>query len=98
MLVNFNLDETVILDEKFRQFLKLKNKEIKYNVILNLLLCNYFDDNINNITNERSFILRHNIKYFLLNHNNFNGDEYSLEGVKLLLNKFVNKRIINITI
>jgi hypothetical protein len=98
MIESYSLNEMVILDNKFRKFLKMKSTEIKYNVYINYLLCNYFDDVIDQITSERTYHLRQNIKSFLINDKKYNGDDYNREGVKLLLNNYISKREIIITI
>ena len=98
MIESYSLNEMVILDNKFRRFLKMKSTEIKYNVYINYLLCNYFDDVIDQNTSERTYHLRQNIKSFLINEKKYNGDDYNKDGVKLLLNNFISKREIIITI
>ena len=90
-------NDIVILDNKFRKFLKMRQTEIQYNVILNYLLCNYFDDLYENgkiITH----ILRSNFKNFLINNKLYYGDDYSREGVQYLLDKLVSRKTIFITI
>jgi hypothetical protein len=95
---NYNLDEIVVLDNKLRKFLKFRSTEIKYNIVLNYFLCNYVDDIINFATKERTFFLRKNIKSFLINEKKYNGDDYNIDGIKLLLNNFISKRKILIKI
>lgn len=94
----FRDEEIVILNDNFRMFLKMKSKDIKYNFIINYLLCNYFDDAYNDELNERIFILRKNFKNFLKKNKKYIGDDYNIEGVKDLVNNFINKKIILITI
>jgi len=96
--INYSLDEYVILDAKFKKFLKMKSTEIKYNFILNYLLCNYFNDFVNENNNELIFILRQNFKSFLINNKQYIGDDYNMDGVKDLLNNFISKKQIIITI
>jgi len=98
MIESYSSNEMVILDNKFRKFLKMRQTEIKYNFYINYLLCNYFDDVIDQNTTERTYLLRQNIKSFLINEKKYNGDDYNREGVKLLLNNFISKREIIITI
>jgi len=94
---NTSKSDIVILDNKFRRFLKMRQTEIQYNVILNYLLCNYFDDLYEN-DKIITHILRSNFKNFLINHKLYYGDDYSREGVKYLLDKLVSKKKIFITI
>jgi hypothetical protein len=94
---NTSKNDIVILDNKFRRFLKMRQTEIQYNVILNYLLCNYFDDIYEN-DKIITHILRSNFKNFLINERLYYGDDYSREGVKYLLNKLVSKKTIFITI
>jgi hypothetical protein len=90
----------VILDTKFKKFLKFKQTEIKYDVILNYLLCNYFDNlyEDNDFTKNLTFILRQNFKSFLINNKLYCGDDYSRDGVKKLLENFITKKIVIIKI
>ena len=37
------LDQTVILEEKLRRVLDMRNMEIKFSVLVNYVLCNQFD-------------------------------------------------------
>jgi len=94
----FNNDEVVLLNNNFKLFLKMKNNEIKYNFIINYLLCNYFDDAYNEDLNERIFILRNNLKRFLIKNKKYIGDDYTIEGVKNLINNFIHKKNIIIII
>ena len=41
-----NLDDEVLMDSKLQLFLKMKNNRIKFNVLLNYVLCNYMDREI----------------------------------------------------
>lgn len=94
---NTSKNDIVILDNKFRKFLKMHQTELRYNVILNYLLCNYFDD-IYEDGKIITHILRRNFKNFLINNKLYYGDDYSREGVQYLLNKLVSKKAIFITI
>jgi hypothetical protein len=93
-------NDMIILNAKFKKFLKFKHNEIKYNVILNYLLCNYFDNSYedNDFTKNLTFILRQNFKSFLINNKLYNGDDYSRDGVIKLLENFITKKIIIIKI
>jgi hypothetical protein len=92
----YKLIDTIILNDNFRKFLKMKSNEIKFNFILNYLLCNYFDDIY--INNDVIFKIRSNFKKFLINNQLYNTDIYSIEDVKKLLENFISKKKIIITI
>jgi hypothetical protein len=94
---NRSKSDVVILHNKFRRFLKMRQTEIKYDVILNYLLCNYFDDIYEN-DKIITHILRSNFRNFLINQRLYYGDDYSRDGVKYLLDKLVSKKTIFITI
>jgi len=93
-------NDMVILNTKFKKFLKFKQTEIKYDVILNYLLCNYFDNSYedNDFTKNLTFILRQNFKSFLINNKLYHGNDYSRDGVKKLLENFITKKIVIIKI
>ena len=94
---NTKKNDIVILNNKFRRFLKMRQTEIEYNIILNYLLCNYFDD-IYEGTKIITHILRESFKQFLIINKLYYGDDYSREGVQHLLDKLISKKIIFITI
>jgi hypothetical protein len=104
MFGKYNLNESVILNDNLRKFLKMRNNDIKMNVLLNYVLCNYCERNRNKIEedgtsfNESNFIIYSNFKKFLEKNNSYIGDDYSIDGIKLLLEKFVTKKIIYIKI
>jgi len=93
------LDQTVILDEKLRRVLDMRNMEIKFSVLVNYVLCNQFDhyyDKENDVI--RHFMLRNKFKNFLKRNNKYIGNTYSREGVTLLLLDFVVPKKIHIII
>lgn len=104
MFGKYNLNDIVILNDNLRKFLKMRNNEIKMNVLLNYVLCNYCERNRNKIEhdvlpfNESNFIIYANFCKFLKKNNFYIGDDYSVDAIKLILEKFVTKKIIYIKI
>jgi len=102
MFEKYNLNDVVILNDNLRKFLKMRNNEIKMNVLLNYVLCNYCERNKiedNKIPiNESNFIIYANFCKFLKKNNFYIGDDYSVNAIKLILEKFVTKKIIYIKI
>jgi hypothetical protein len=100
MFEKYNLNDSVILNDNLRKFLKMRNNDIKMNVLLNYVLCNYCERNKMDgfQSNQNNFIIYANFKKFLEKNNLYIGDDYSIDGIKLLLEKFVTKKIIYIKI
>lgn len=94
-----NIDENVIMSDILKRVLKLRNSQIKFNVLVNYVLCNQFDHYYDK---EKDlivhFMLRKQFKNFLEKNKMYVGDIYSREGVILLLTELVIKKRIHITI
>jgi hypothetical protein len=86
------IDDVVIIDNKLKNFLKFKQDSIKMNVLLNFILCNYFDEC------NMKFYIKDNFRNFLEKNNKYYGDDYSIEGVDVLLKNFILKNKIEIRI
>ncbi len=100
MCENYRLDDVVILNDNFRKFLKMRSTEIKYNILINYMLCNYFDDMFDDVHGEDkiTFYIRNELEVFLRKNNKYYGDTYSMEGVQKLINNFIKLKTIRITI
>lgn len=99
MFGGINLEDNVIMNENLKRTLKLRNSEIKFNVLVNYVLCNQFDhyyDKEKDIIVH--FMLREKFKNFLERNEMYVGDTYSREGVMLLLTELVQKKRIHIII
>jgi len=97
MFGKYNLNDIVILNDNLRKFLKMRNNEIKMNVLLNYVLCNYCERNKLPL-NESNFIIYANFCKFLKKNNFYIGDDYSVDAIKLILERFVTKKVIYIKI
>jgi hypothetical protein len=99
LLENDILEKSVILNDNLRRVLQMRNSDIKFGVLVNLVLCNQFDhyyDKENDII--RHFMLRDKFKKYLIRENKYIGETYSREGVMLLLLDFVVPKKIHIII
>ena len=92
-----DLDEIVILNDDIKKFLTIKQKEIKMGVLLNFVLCNYCDENGLSKDNLKFGIYKsfHN---FLKMNNKIISNDYSINDMRILLEDFVRKKLIYITI
>lgn len=99
MYGKYKLNDVLCLDDNIREFLKFKSTEIKMAVLLNYILCNYckhkelFSNDTTSI-----FYINNKFKNFLVKHNKYIGDDYSIPGIKLLLENFVHRKQIIIEI
>jgi hypothetical protein len=99
MYGKYKLEDIVCLDDNIREFLKFKSKEVKMTVLLNYVLCNYckhkelFPNDIISI-----FYINNKLKNFLVKNNKYIGDDYSIDGIKILLEEFVHRKQIIIEI
>ena len=99
MYGKYKLNDIVCLDDNIREFLKFKSKEVKMTVLLNYVLCNYckhkelFPNDVISI-----FYINNKFKNFLVKNNKYIGDDYSIDGIKILLEEFVHMKQIIIEI
>ena len=94
---NYSLDEIVIIKEEFRKFLSMKQEEIKFGVLLNFVLCNYCDEN--GISKEvLRFGIYKNFHNFLKIQKINPKNDYSISEMRILLENFIIKKFIYITI
>ena len=93
MSVKFDLNEYVIIESEFKKFLKFKNHNnvYKFRVLLNYLLSNYFSEEYDEDHNLINLHITDLFKNFLKRNNKYYGNNYSIEGVKALLNIFIKK-------
>jgi hypothetical protein len=96
-MFNFSLDEIVIIKNDFRKFLSMKQNEIKMGVLLNFILCNYCDEN-GLSKEELRFGIYKNFHNFLKIKKIDITNDYSLNDIRILLENFIIKKFIYITI
>jgi hypothetical protein len=96
-MFNFSLDEIVIIKNDFRKFLSMKQNEIKMGVLLNFILCNYCDEN-GLSKEELRFGIYKNFHNFLKIKKMDITNDYSLNDIRILLENFIIKKFIYITI
>jgi hypothetical protein len=94
MSVEFDLNEDVIIDSRLKKFLKFRNNnyEYKFRILLNYLLCNCFMEEYDENHNIIKFNINNDFKHFLKRCNKYYGSDYSMEGIKDLLKKFIYKK------
>jgi hypothetical protein len=99
-MLEFNLNEHVVISPTFKKFLKFRNPNnvYKYNFLLNYLLCNYFMEEYDENHIVIKFIMNNKLRNFLRQYDNYYGCDYSLDGVKNLLNNYVKKEYFEIEI
>ena len=96
-MFNFDLEEIVIIKENFRKFLTMKQEEIKFSVLLNFVLCNYCDEN--GLTKEElRFGIYKKFHNFLKIQKINPTKDYSINEMRILLENFIIKKLIYITI
>ena len=96
-MFNFSLDEIVTIKDDFKKFLSMKQKEIKFGVLLNFVLCNYCDEN--GISKEElRFGIYKKFHNFLKIKKIDPTNDYSLNEMRILLENFIIKKFIYITI
>jgi hypothetical protein len=94
---NYSLDEIVIIKDELKKFLSMKQEELKFGVLLNYVLCNYCDEN--GISKEvLRFGIYKNFHNFLKMQKINTKDDYSINEMKILLENFIIKKFIYITI
>jgi len=94
---NYGLDEIVIIKDNLKKFLTMKQQEIKFGVLLNYVLCNYCDEN--GISKEvLRFGIYKNFHNFLKLEKIDIKSDYSLNEMRILLENFIIKKFIYITI
>ena len=96
-MFNFNLDEIVTIKDDFKKFLSMKQKEIKFGVLLNFVLCNYCDEN-GLSKEELRFGIYKKFHNFLKIKKIDPTNDYSLNEMRILLENFIIKKFIYITI
>ena len=96
-MFNFSLDEIVEIKDDFKKFLSMKQKEIKFGVLLNFVLCNYCNEN-GLSKEELRFGIYKNFHNFLKMQKINTKDDYSINEMKILLENFIIKKFIYITI
>ena len=96
-MFNFNLDEIVTIKDHFKKFLSMKQKEIKFGVLLNFVLCNYCDEN-GLSKEELRFGIYKKFHNFLKIQKIDPTKDYSLNEMRILLENFIIKKFIYITI
>ena len=96
-MFNFSLDEIVEIKDDFKKFLSMKQKEIKFGVLLNFVLCNYCDEN--GLTKEElRFGIYKKFHNFLKIQRINPSKDYSINEMRILLENFIIKKLIYITI
>ena len=93
----YDLDEIVIIKEELKNFLTIKRDEIKMGVLLNYVLCNYCDENGLN-KEELRFGIYKNFHNFLKIQKINPIKDYSINEMRILLENFIIKKFIYITI
>lgn len=94
---NYGLDEIVIIKDELKKFLSMKQEELKFGVLLNYVLCNYCDEN--GISKEAlRFGIYKNFHNFLKMHKINPKNDYSMNEMRILLENFIIKKFIYITI
>ena len=95
-----NLEDEVLINSKLQHFLKMKNSRIKYNVLLNYVLCNYTEREIVNnqydeVHNDHLLFIMNNrlLNFFNNNRLKINNIFYSKEEIGDMLCQFVTKQI-----
>jgi hypothetical protein len=95
-----NLDDEVLMNSKLQHFLKMKNSHIKFNVLLNYVLCNHTEREIVNDeyeevhNNHLLFIMNNKLLNFFNNNGlKINNIFYSKEEIGDMLSQFVTKQI-----
>jgi hypothetical protein len=91
------MEEIVFINEKLHKFLRFKNNDIKFNVLVNFILCNYSNHYYSN--QNLSFEINNKFKLFLKKNNIYKKDIYSYnEFIDLLQNFILKKKVIHIII
>lgn len=93
----YDLEEIVIIKGELKKFLTMKQDEIKMGVLLNYVLCNYCDEN-GLSKEELRFGIYKNFHYFLKIHKINPTKDYSINEMRILLENFIIKKFIYITI
>jgi hypothetical protein len=94
---NYGLDEIVIIKDNLKKFLTMKQQEIKFGVLLNYVLCNYCDEN--GLTKEElRFGIYKKFHNFLKIQRINPSKDYSINEMRILLENFIIKKLIYITI
>jgi len=94
---NYSLDEIVIIKDELKKFLSMKQDELKFGVLLNYVLCNYCDEN--GISKEvLRFGIYKNFHNFLKMQKVNPKNDYSISEMRILLENFIIKKFIYITI
>jgi hypothetical protein len=90
------MNEIVFINEKLQRFLKFKNYDIKFIVLVNFILCNYANHFYSN--QNLSFEINNKFKLFLKKNNIYKKDIYLYNEFIDLLQNFILKKIIHIII
>jgi len=93
----YDLEEIVIIKEELKKFLTMKQDEIKMGVLLNYVLCNYCDEN-GLSKEELRFGIYKNFHNFLKIQKINPTKDYSINEMRILLENFIIKKFIYITI
>jgi len=93
----YDLDEIVIIKGELKKFLTMKQDEIKMGVLLNYVLCNYCDEN-GLSKEELRFGIYKNFHNFLKIQKINPTKDYSINEMRILLENFIIKKFIYITI
>jgi len=94
---NYSLDEIVMIKDELKKFLSMKQEELKFGVLLNFILCNYCDEN--GISKEAlRFGIYKNFHNFLKIQKINVKNDYSINEMRILLENFIIKKFIYITI
>jgi hypothetical protein len=93
MSLKYDLSEDVIIEPEFKKFLKFRslNNVYKFRVLFNYLLSNYFKEEYDEYHNLIHLHINDNFKNFLKRNKKYYGNNYSIEGVKALLQIFIKK-------
>lgn len=95
-----SLNDEVLMTLKLQRFLKMKNSRIKYNVLLNYILCNHTErevvnDEFDEVHNNHLLFIINNrlLNFFNNNRLKINNIFYSKEEIGNMLCQFVTKKI-----
>ena len=99
-MLEFNLNEQVIISPTLKKFLKFRNPNnvYKFSFLVNYLLCNYFMEEYDENHIVIKYIMNNKLRNFLRGQNNYYGSDYSLDGVKRLLSDYIKKKYFEIEI